>query len=95
MRSNEREGVWAAFVPQPAEGRAHFHIENQDFSVKPEPIGKKREPDLLTCEREWARIDHKPLIVRPLLRIIRRKSERFSLSSFANHSHCNPRTVQE
>ena len=95
MRSNEREGVWAAFVPQPAEGRAHFHIENQDFSVKPEPNCEKMEPDLLTCEKDWARMDHKPLIALPLLRIIRRKSERFSLSSFANHSHCNPRTVQE
>ena len=51
-RSNEREGIWAAFVSQPTEGRAHFHIENQDFTVKPEPIGKKREPNLLTCEKD-------------------------------------------
>ena len=64
MRSNEREGVWAAFVPQPAEERAHFHIENQSFSVKPEPNCEKMEPDLLTCEKDWTRMDHKPLIVR-------------------------------
>lgn len=53
------------------------------------------EPDLLTSEKDWARMDHKPPIVRPLLRIIRRKSERFPLSSFTYHSHSNPSTVQE